>query len=507
MGRRAGDPIDRRRRRRHAGRPRTARRGAGDARRPAPRLRSGARRPGLIRLPSGRRRATAAGARSPRWPRSGRRPSPVELPAGAPPARDQDRRRHPPRSRSRPRTRDRSLPTGTGSSATVVSRTATAGCTGSPAAAGCSSAPASAWSIPLTPADRGTDRSPSPARPGSRASSLRSRAPAEVVGDRDDRHPGGRGEPDRRRRRRLGRRELAAERPGWRWSSVRVGDERSSRPRPASPNRIEFGFAARPDGAALRGVDGDARARRPCPSQPELIPAVVSDRFLELSGAAVGDEVAASVAGQRLTLRIVGSTAAVPVARSRQGIRDRRRDDPRAGAAWRRPASSSRRRSGGSSVDDGQRRGRRGGAPQATRLRRRRDRPGRSDPGPRRRPDLARDHRRARARRAGRARVCRDRLRRLGDGHDERADHGVRDPPGPRPVRPRAGRVGLARERVPARLRARRGLGAWPRPRLARPAVRHADRRPARPPSRRPRSSFRGRRSCRSTAPRSSCSS
>ena len=99
--------------------------------------------------------------------------------------------------------------------------------------------------------------------------------------------------------------------PSWRWSSVRVGDDRSLAAAAGKPNRIEFGSEPGQT-EPLFGSSTAILRSSTLPDKPELMPAVVSDRFLELGGALVGDEVAASVAGQRVTLRIIGSTAQFP---------------------------------------------------------------------------------------------------------------------------------------------------------------------------------------------------
>ena len=99
--------------------------------------------------------------------------------------------------------------------------------------------------------------------------------------------------------------------PSWQWSSVRGGDQRSLAGTPGQPNRITFGHEPGQT-EALFGNSSAVIRSSTLPDAAELVPAVVSDRFLELSGAVVGDEVAASVAGQRLTLRIIGSTTQFP---------------------------------------------------------------------------------------------------------------------------------------------------------------------------------------------------
>lgn len=99
--------------------------------------------------------------------------------------------------------------------------------------------------------------------------------------------------------------------PSWRWTSVRGADERSVEVTPGMPNRITLGFQPGQT-EPLFGTSSATFRSWTLPDEPDLMPAVVSDRFLELSGAAVGDEVAASVAGQRLTLRIIGTAPEFP---------------------------------------------------------------------------------------------------------------------------------------------------------------------------------------------------
>ncbi len=99
--------------------------------------------------------------------------------------------------------------------------------------------------------------------------------------------------------------------PSWRWTSVRSGDERSLEAAAGMPNRIVFGN----DPGQTEPLFGSSTAilrSWTLPDEPERVPAIVSDRFLELNGTVVGDEVAASVAGQRLTLQVIGSTAEFP---------------------------------------------------------------------------------------------------------------------------------------------------------------------------------------------------
>ena len=99
--------------------------------------------------------------------------------------------------------------------------------------------------------------------------------------------------------------------PSWSWASVRGTDERSVELTPGQPNRITFGFQPGQT-EPLFGASTATLRSWTLPAEAELMPAVVSDRFLELSGAVVGDEVAASVSGQRVTFRIIGSTPDFP---------------------------------------------------------------------------------------------------------------------------------------------------------------------------------------------------
>jgi hypothetical protein len=99
---------------------------------------------------------------------------------------------------------------------------------------------------------------------------------------------------------------------GWLWSSIAGGDDRSFTPPPGSPRRILFGVE---DGATeplFPGGSSRAIRSSTVPSNPETIPAVVSELFLTLGGVQVGDRVASSVAGQRLTLDVIGSVADFP---------------------------------------------------------------------------------------------------------------------------------------------------------------------------------------------------
>lgn len=99
---------------------------------------------------------------------------------------------------------------------------------------------------------------------------------------------------------------------GWRWVAVRSGDDRSYRPPPGGPGSIVFGYEpglAEP----LFGGGGSAVFRSVAtPAEAAVLPAVVSDAFLAGSGAAVGEELAVAATGQRLTMRVVGSTPDFP---------------------------------------------------------------------------------------------------------------------------------------------------------------------------------------------------
>ena len=99
---------------------------------------------------------------------------------------------------------------------------------------------------------------------------------------------------------------------GWRWVAIRSGDDRSYRPPPAGPGSIVFGYE--PELAEpLYGGGGSAVFRSAAaPAESAVLPAVVSEAFLAESGAGVGEELAVAVTGQRLTLRVVGSTPDFP---------------------------------------------------------------------------------------------------------------------------------------------------------------------------------------------------
>ena len=99
---------------------------------------------------------------------------------------------------------------------------------------------------------------------------------------------------------------------GWRWLATDpFGPNRPYAPPTGRPGRIVFG-AREGDAQPVSPYGSESIRMSLVPSDPELLPAVVGDTFLELSGAAVGDTVAASVAGQRVTLKILGTTAGFP---------------------------------------------------------------------------------------------------------------------------------------------------------------------------------------------------
>jgi hypothetical protein len=101
---------------------------------------------------------------------------------------------------------------------------------------------------------------------------------------------------------------------GWTWAAIRSGDDRSYRPPSGSPGAIVFGYDFQNGEAEpIFGGGGSAVFRSAAfPTNPSLLPAVVSDEFLAQSGASVGEELAVSVTGQRLTMRIAGRTPDFP---------------------------------------------------------------------------------------------------------------------------------------------------------------------------------------------------
>jgi hypothetical protein len=98
--------------------------------------------------------------------------------------------------------------------------------------------------------------------------------------------------------------------PGFRWSSDRFG-ARPFQPEPGSPGRIAFGYEPPATEPIFGGGSAIFRSTT-TPDDAERIPAVVGAAFLEQSGAAVGDEVGASIAGQRVRLHILGVTDLFP---------------------------------------------------------------------------------------------------------------------------------------------------------------------------------------------------
>jgi hypothetical protein len=100
---------------------------------------------------------------------------------------------------------------------------------------------------------------------------------------------------------------------GWQWSALQQngGDERTFAPPVGEPGRIVFG-SEEGEVQPIFGNGNETARSSTRPAEPELIPAIVGDRFLQLSGAAIGDTVAASIAGQRVTLEILGSTRDFP---------------------------------------------------------------------------------------------------------------------------------------------------------------------------------------------------
>ncbi|HEX5015406.1 MAG TPA: ABC transporter permease [Candidatus Limnocylindrales bacterium] len=97
--------------------------------------------------------------------------------------------------------------------------------------------------------------------------------------------------------------------PGYAWTAIRSGPPRPFRP--ASQQRLVFGFEP-PAAEPIFGGGGATFRTATTPTDPDRIPAVVGRAFLEESGAAVGDDVAASISGQRVTLSILGVTDQFP---------------------------------------------------------------------------------------------------------------------------------------------------------------------------------------------------
>ena len=97
--------------------------------------------------------------------------------------------------------------------------------------------------------------------------------------------------------------------PGWVWSMVFGANEQPAGS--ATGGVIVFGTGANDDQPLFGGGSLSYRVRAD-DEPPAVIPAVVGERFLTLAGVNVGDDVAASVSGQRATLRIIGSLAQFP---------------------------------------------------------------------------------------------------------------------------------------------------------------------------------------------------
>jgi hypothetical protein len=100
--------------------------------------------------------------------------------------------------------------------------------------------------------------------------------------------------------------------PGWSWQVLDQGGATTPYTPPiGQPARIAFGGE---NGKASSVVSGGTEtvSSATVPADPDVLPAVVGATFLRLSGAAVGDTVAASIAGQRVSLKIVGDTPEFP---------------------------------------------------------------------------------------------------------------------------------------------------------------------------------------------------
>ncbi len=98
----------------------------------------------------------------------------------------------------------------------------------------------------------------------------------------------------------------------WGWTTARAGQERDYAPPPGSPNRILFGYEPGNAEPLFDGAGSAVFRSETVPPDAERLPAVVSERFLELSGAQVGETLAVTASGQRLTLDILASTPAFP---------------------------------------------------------------------------------------------------------------------------------------------------------------------------------------------------
>jgi FtsX-like permease family len=98
---------------------------------------------------------------------------------------------------------------------------------------------------------------------------------------------------------------------GFHWTAIRFGPPDAYKPPAAQPTRIVFGYDEG-DAEAIFGGGGAVFRSAPTLSNPDRLPAIVGQRFLDLSGAAVGDDIAASIAGQKVTLHVVGAAPEFP---------------------------------------------------------------------------------------------------------------------------------------------------------------------------------------------------
>ena len=99
---------------------------------------------------------------------------------------------------------------------------------------------------------------------------------------------------------------------GFHWSAMRFGSAVAFRPPPGSPNRIFFGFDEGQTEPIFGDGGGSLFRSSTTPTEPEALPAVVGQTFLDLSAAKVGETVAVSISGQPLTLSIIGATPQFP---------------------------------------------------------------------------------------------------------------------------------------------------------------------------------------------------
>ncbi|MFL5725290.1 MAG: FtsX-like permease family protein [Chloroflexota bacterium] len=98
---------------------------------------------------------------------------------------------------------------------------------------------------------------------------------------------------------------------GFRWQQFGFGPAAGYHPPSGQPNRIAFGYDASMS-EPIFGRGGVTLRSSASPSDVDVLPAVVGRRFLELSAAAVGDEVAASISGQPVKLHLIGTTPEFP---------------------------------------------------------------------------------------------------------------------------------------------------------------------------------------------------